>query len=426
VEDFMGSFGEARSKPRPGRTISRRLFVRGALTTSGLVLLAACAPAAPPAPTAAPAKPTEAPKPAAPAAPAPAASPAAAPAAPSTGAGQAKPAASPAAAPAAAPAASPAAAPAAAKPTGPLKKVRIGLAGYFLPLASVPIALDKGYYRDQGIEAEITIAPSLQGAQGVLAGNLDLHAGGATDVTVMAEKGETMTAIVTPQPVQVLGLVIKSEVLERIGVKPGDPLEKRLGAMKGLNISVTGIGGAADTTLNMMLREAKLQPTDVNKLPINSQSGQLAALDQGQIDGIVAGPPLMDQLEYEKKALILVPAEEIPIVRNAMYEVVFGTKSWVDAHPDEARGVAKAVASANKFLKEDPTAARFMAETHWKTTPEPVLKLSLDKSKQYLPTDGKMDPKAWTGLVEYAMAVGHLTKSLPMAEGTYWTNKYLD
>jgi NitT/TauT family transport system substrate-binding protein len=392
------------------RMISRRIFLRGAVTTSGLVLLAACAPAAPSSPTAAPSKPAEASKPAPPAA-----SPASSPAA--------KPGASPSASPAAAAAQS---APAVAKPTGPAKKVRVGLAGYFLPLASVPVAAYKGYYKEEGIDAEISIAPSLQGPQGLIAGNLDVMAGGATDLAVMAEKGETMIAIATVEPVIVQSLVVRADVLDRIGVKPTDPLEKRLQAMKGLTLSVTGIGGAADTTLSMMLSQAKLQQTDINKIPISTQGGQLAAMDQGQIDGIVAGPTLSDQLDFDKKALILVPAEEIPALRSAIYEVVYGLKSWVDAHPDESRGVARAMAKANKFLKEDPGAAKLLAENDWKTTPEQYIKLSLDKFKNYIPADAKMSQKEWDGVKEYATAVGYLTKPINLTEGTYWTNKYLE
>jgi NitT/TauT family transport system substrate-binding protein len=388
------------------RNISRRQFLRGAAGASGVMLLAACAPSAPASPTAAPTKPAEPAKPAPP------------PASPAAGA-------SPSPSPSAGPSTLASPAVVASKPSGPLKKVRVGVTGLFLPLASVWVAARKGYYQEEGVDADVVAVPGLQGPQGLLAGNLDFTAGSATDLLLMAERGETMQAIATIEPFLPLALVVRADALERIGAKPSDPLEKRLAAIKGLAVAVSGEGDAPDVVLKLMLREGKLQPTDVRKLVIDNQPAQLAALDQRQIDAIVAGPPLMDRLDHEKSASILVSTNEIPLARDTLHEIVYGMKSWVDAHPDEARGVARAMVKANKFLKEDPSASQFLFETDFKGTPAEVLKISLDKLKPYIPSDAKMTPQQWEGLKRYAMEVGYLTKSVDTTEGMYWTNKYL-
>src|SRR5690606_24167902 len=110
--------------------------------------------------------------------------------------------------------------------------------------ASIWVAQSKGYYQEEGIDAEITIAPGQQGTQGLLAGNLDFMSGGATDIMLIAEKDEVMTAIATTQPVMQFHLIVRPDVLERIGVKPSDSLEKRLAGLKGLRLAVVSEGGA--------------------------------------------------------------------------------------------------------------------------------------------------------------------------------------
>jgi NitT/TauT family transport system substrate-binding protein len=303
--------------------------------------------------------------------------------------------------------------------------VRVAAAILVLPLAAIWVAQRKGYYQAEGLEVELTLAPGLQGTQGLLAGNLDFMAGGATDLMVLAEKGEVLQAIATIEPVMLFHLLVKPNVLDRIGAQPNDPLEKRIASIKGLTLAVAAEGGAADTVLRMMLREARLQPTDIKKIVISSEASQLAALDQGQIDGLVGGPPRSDWLDRDRQALILLSAHEIPVMKDAIYEVVYSLKSWIDTHPDEARSMARAMARANRFLKEDPDAAQFLFETDFKNTPADVLKLSLDKMRAFIPADARMSPQQWLGVQRYAMEVGYLSRSIDMSEGVYWTNKFL-
>ncbi len=374
------------------------------LAAMALMTTVACAPTTPPAatqaaaPTAAPqppvaaaAKPTEAPKPAA--------------------------AASAAPAPTAA---------AAAKPAGPLRKVRIGVSGAFLPLASAFIGVHKGYYKEEGIDAEVKITPGLTGAQALLAGDLDFFASSSTDIMLLAGRGENMMAVVTPETNVIISLSLRPDVLEQKNVKPSDPIDKKLAALKGLTIAVSGEGSVTDTTLQLMLKQAKLTPTDIRKVNIDAHPARLAALQNKQIDGYVAGAPLDVQTERSKDATIFISAVEVGDLKDFVFESYYGVKGWIDAHPDETRGLARAIVKGNKFLLNDPTAVQLMRDNEFKSVDEPSLTESLNRMKKGIPADGKMAKAGWDGVMKFAIAGGLLKEPVDTSEGKYWTNKYLD
>jgi ABC-type nitrate/sulfonate/bicarbonate transport system substrate-binding protein len=304
-------------------------------------------------------------------------------------------------------------------------KIRIAQTGHFLALASASVAWHKGYLRDEGLDAEVVIAPGRQGVLGLMSGEFQFRAGSPNDIMLMAEKGETMTAIVDIETYVDLPLVLRVDVAERLDVTPRDPVAKRLAAMKGLSLAVTGEGDAGDLALRFMLKEANLKPTDVRKVVIANPVATLAAWDQRQIDGFVGGSPRAVGLQAEGKGVIMIEARDIPMLNSVIHEVVYGLKSWIDAHPEETRAVARAMVRANRFLKDDPSAGVFLQQTNYKAWSPQVLQASVDRLKPHIPADGKMTRERWEGTMRYALESGLISKPLDMAEGKYWTNKYL-
>lgn len=324
----------------------------------------------------------------------------------------------------AAPAAATTAPAAAAKPAGPLKTVRLAVQGPFLPLAAPFIAKRKNYFAEFGVDVpELKIVPA--GSQALVAGEIDFFCAGASDVMFLAEKGENAIAVVGLVKGIQLHLEVHPDVARERGVTPSDPLDKRLAALKGMTVSVTAPASAPDAVLDFMIRQARLQPSDVTKRFINTQPAQLAALEQRQIDAIVGGPPLSESLVANGQGILLIRGPELQSLADVVYEASFGMKAWVDSHPDEARGVAKALAKATEFMATDPTAAQFLNQGEFSAFPVEILNTSLELLRPALWTDGKVAKSNWDATMAYAKAAGLLSKDVDVNEGTYWTNRYV-
>src|ERR1700749_1403094 len=102
----------------------------------------------------------------------------------------------------------------------------------FLPIWSAR-ALDT--FKPQGLTANVVALPG--GDPSALAaldaGDIDLAAVGPDSMLRAAAKGQPFEIVYSLMSKVTLQLVVSPALLERTGVKTGDPLDKRLAAMKG-------------------------------------------------------------------------------------------------------------------------------------------------------------------------------------------------
>lgn len=311
-----------------------------------LIGLVGCAPAAAPAPTAAPAKPAEAPKPAA----SPAASPVAA----------ASPAASPAPSPAASPAASPspvAAAP--AKPTAPLtpETVRLGM----LSSASdsgLFIAIDKGYFKEQGVEISTTPFDSAAQMIGPLGtGQLDVGGGApgaglanalarGINIKITADKGTP--ALAGGQSYQ--QLLIRKELWDSNQVRGPDGL-------KGRKVAIANLGGISpEVSLQRALEQANLGTKDVELVALPFPD-MVPALANGSIDAAIVIEPFVTTAV--ERGVAVKWTDQAQWYREQQIAVLLYAQEFIQQKPDLARRFMVAYVKAlrdynDAFAKKDP------------------------------------------------------------------------
>lgn len=314
----------------------------------------------------------------------------------------------------------------AAAPAAQLKKVRFGIGGIFLTTYAANLASIQGYFKEQGLDVELKNTPGTTGLQAILAGQLDLVGIGSTDIFVMAARGETMTSIFAYETKHVHTLSVRQASLDRKGVKVSDPVDKRLAALKGMALAVAAEGSVTDFILQMMLKAAKLAPTDIKKVAIADQAARIAAMNAGQLDGFVGAPHADVQVQKDGHSVIFLRAAELREFPEFVPNSVQGLKSWIDSHPEEARGAARALAKANNFLVNNPNAIAVLRANDFKKVTEGVLAESLRQIRGAIPVDGKATRTAWEGAMRFALAGGLIKQPIDMTEGVYWTNKYLD
>src|SRR5581483_6298467 len=207
---------------------------------------------------------------------------AAAPAAKSTAAGGGS--AAPAASPPSSAAAAPSAAPAVAAPSGPLEVVRMSDAKV-LATAPVYVALEKGYFREQGIDLQLeTTAGAADVVPFLATGDLDLALGATTvglfnafergaDIRIIAPAG-IMTLEDSPLP-----LVVRKELVDSGEVR--GPVD-----LRGRKVAMNTRGASPEYILSKVMEGVGLTVNDLDLVTVPFPD-MPAALSNGSIDAAV-------------------------------------------------------------------------------------------------------------------------------------------
>ena len=124
------------------------------------------------------------------------------------------------------------------------------------------------------------------------AGDVDLAAVGTESALRAVAKGQPFEIVYSLMSKVTLEVVVAPSLLEKSGVKPGDPLQKRIAALKGATIGVAAIGGTQETAARWLAAKGGLDPkADIKIAQVGSPVALQAALENKRIDAFVLSPP---------------------------------------------------------------------------------------------------------------------------------------
>jgi NitT/TauT family transport system substrate-binding protein len=282
------------------------------------------------------------------------AAPSAAPVASSSAAASARPAASTAAASAAAsakPAASGSASGAAGAAAKPLSQAKLRFA---LPINSglqvLPqVALDSGYFKDEGLDAtisQITGSPAVIAALGK--GDIDLANSDSPSTITAHLQGANTEILAIPVTKPIFELMVPASV-----TKPED--------LKGKVIAVSRVCDSTCFQVSRLLTSWGLKPqVDVSFLGVQDYTGMFAGLKSGQITAAALAPPFNFQAKNDGFHS-LVDLSQLPIEYPTA--VVQTVKAFTEAHPDTTVAALRAY---NRAIQRYKTDQAFMMDEYKK------------------------------------------------------------
>jgi NitT/TauT family transport system substrate-binding protein len=229
-------------------------------------------------------------------------------------------------------------------PTEGLTTVRMG----FVPVsifAPVFLALEKGYFAEEGLAVELEPFPG--GADPVVltaSGQLDVAIGGAgpafwnaiaqgLPITVIAPGHQEGNPVATP-------LMISTE-----SCLSGEIMS--VADLAGKRVSVNA-RGATEYWLNAALSTGGLTINDID-LQTLAFPDAVAALQSGAVDAAMVGEPLATRAEQDGIAIRL--ATDFPIY-DVQPTQIFANDSWLEANPDAAEGLVTGYLRAARELME--------------------------------------------------------------------------
>ena len=159
-------------------------------------------------------------------------------------------------------------------------------------------------------------------------GDIDLAAVGPETVLRAVAKGQPFEIVYTLMSKVTLQLVVAPSFLEKAGVKPSDPLEKRLAALKGATVGVAALAGAQEIAARWLAAKGGLDPkNDIKVAQVGSPPAIQAALETKRIDAFVLSPPEGYLAAKAGAGTVLIsPGEEFPLLANQPYLVLVAKK----------------------------------------------------------------------------------------------------
>jgi len=280
---------------------------------------------------------------------------------------------------------------AASGPLGAQEKVKIGLAvPNYGPLAAVYVAEELGYYKQFGVQAEITAY------RGGAAANQALAAGEA-DLIDFFPPG--------------VALAVKKGVKERI-VGPGSVAadswhlvvlkDSPIRSVKDLAGKKVGITAKGSTTDFFALWAAKKGGGEIQTVPVGAP-GLIPALKGKQVDAVSMHSPLPLQLIATGQGRSIVDyGKEIG---PSLPDVWVASQAIIDQRPKALEGALRAIFKATRYLKENRTYALKYLKNFTKEVDDKVIQLEYETAIMGRSTDAMMRPE-W------------LRASMALAEGS--------
>jgi NitT/TauT family transport system substrate-binding protein len=159
----------------------------------------------------------------------------------------------------------------------PLKKMRIAIPSIVIDFAPLWIAREKGFFRDEGVEAEITyIQGNIRGVQSLLAGDVQVGIAGSAGPISARAAGEDTIIVAVPMNRLDYTFVARQPV-------------KNLSDLNGKKIGIGSVGGSDEVATRIALEHMGVDPAKVTKLQIGGSAERLAALRSGSIDAANIG-----------------------------------------------------------------------------------------------------------------------------------------
>lgn len=279
-----------------------------------------------------------------------------------------------------------------------LKKVRMGSSSTNVSFLALYTALNRGFFKDEGIDLEIVFMPANLASTAVLNGDIDYN-GAVTG---------TIGAAVQGRPMKVLLFTVSKPLLFLMGQKNIKDLKQ----LKGKKIAGSSPGGSATLLANQALKQIGLEPgKDVSVLQMSGNAAsRYAVLESGVVDASLLSVP-ENIIAHEKgynELLFLGDVVEFP--QNG-----FGTsEKRIRDNPDEVYRMVRATLRGLQFIwdKNNSEAVTNILMKQWKVNDRQMAAEMARQVSRVLTKDAYVKPESVQVLVDLARESAKVTKPI--------------
>jgi NitT/TauT family transport system substrate-binding protein len=313
------------------------------------------------------------------------------------------------------------------------QQVRIGQAISGMSFFPIWAARALGSFEAQGLTPVVSItggdAPALAALD---AGDVELAAVGSEAVLRAVAKGQPFQIVYSLMSNVTLQLVVSDTFLQKTGVKPSDPLEKRIAALKGAVVGVSSIGGVEESLARWVALKGGLDPkTDIKIVQVGGPPAHRMALENKVIDAFILSPPEPYLAEKSGAGIAFIKlSQDFPQLGRVPY-LIFVAKKPVDAKTSDL--IVRAIrsvqsASAQSIAEPDAVGGAIATKFFPKADPASIVS-ALKAMDAGVAEAGKLDTDDMQNLLTLSKEMnGESGKEITAkaADGDLWSNGFVE
>ncbi|TWH10296.1 NitT/TauT family transport system substrate-binding protein [Rhodococcus rhodochrous J45] len=216
-------------------------------------------------------------------------------------------------------------------------------------------AQDVDAAHDLDVQFDMAGASSTLSIEAVLSGDADLALAGPPSILAAMREGAPLTILgSTANNLQVL--VIRQDVIDRLGITPDAPVEERMEALRGLTIGTNPSGSTYQTLLRNELGRFGLNPDeDVTLIGIQDSNALVTGLAQGQFDAVATSSGVVEQAIVNTDAVVWLsgPRGDVEATADVPVLAMVGRTDWVNENTDSVDKFREAMAESLELLRTD-------------------------------------------------------------------------
>jgi NitT/TauT family transport system substrate-binding protein len=222
------------------------------------------------------------------------------------------------------------------KPAFSLEKINVTLPSKSFQFIIFPIAKERGYMKEEGIDLNIVVMASTTGLQAVLAGEMDFTGSGSSALVAVTKGNAPLKTV----------LAVNDQVLQWLMAR------SQYGSLKELKNKKIAVTGVASVATFMLKKVAPKYGVDANKdltflaLPPGQR---LAALASGTVDaGLLSSEERFSALDQGMKEIMYLGKE----VKNS-WGTVATNDQFIKEKPKLMHGFMRALLKALRLVKQN-------------------------------------------------------------------------
>jgi NitT/TauT family transport system substrate-binding protein len=307
-------------------------------------------------------------------------------------------------------------------------KVRVAMPTEGFLYMPLYVAIDAGLMEAEGVDPELILFRGGGAAiTGLASGSVELCACAIQNAINASAKGLNVKLIGTIVGQYANNVVLRSEVAKRLGINARTPMTQRLAALRGLKIATSGAGSSTDFLIRYLAQKAGLlTERDLTILFLGGGGPILTAFSQGRIDGFVFSSPTSDiaLLKYNGALLIDMSRGEFEDLRGYPSIMLSAKAAWLKTNGDMARGFLRAIAKANRMIREQPKLAKQTVRKRFAGVADDVYEAAWNANIEAYPPSPRVEDVSVRRAIAFLGAVQG--GKIPGASTDYFDNTYAD